>query len=266
MTVVPYQPHDAVAAMAYANGQQVQQRQLYGLCSLFHGFQKAGKSSVADTGPRPRVTFDVESAAQWTPSRKVFWDPRRQTVPQPDGSWDTCVVHIHDFATLDTARKILESGHHPFSSLSVDSVPAIQDRVMEAARGYGKMERDDWGALLRQTTQIIWKLKDLLTHPTHQLWAVTFVCGTHFDHKQRKYRPRLAGGSADAVPFIPDLEGWVWDAGNESHRVWIGPSNDYETGNRLWHRLPDDMVLGYPGMVEGWTIESMVAKVLESQR
>jgi hypothetical protein len=254
------------AYYAQPNGAQAPpQRRKQGPVLLVHGWQKAGKSSLGDSGPRPVLTLDVETAAMFTPSRKVFWNPVREPVPVADGSWDTCVVLVHEFATLDATLQVMNRGQHPFNSVNVDSVPSIQQRVMMAAAGYGKMERDDWGKLLRQTTGIIWGFKDLVTHPTRQVWAVTFVCQTHFDHRQGKFRPFLMGQSADYVPYIPDLEGWVYIAPDGSRRMWCGPSDQYETGNRLWGRLPDDMQLGYPGMVEGWTVETMAQRVLETQ-
>jgi len=269
LTVQPYTQQQLAAATygMQANGHQAGQTQelLQGLCLLIQGWAKAGKSSLADTGPRPVLCMDVEQAAKWTPSRKIVWDPLRQTPPAWDGSWDTAVVHVKDFQTLEVTRQILDRGQHPFNSISVDSVPSIQHRIEVARRGYNKMERDDWGVLLKQTTGIVWGFKDLLTHPTNRVWAVTYVCPTHWDYKRNKWRPYLHGQSGDVVPFVPDIEGWVYAADDGTHRMWTGPSKDYETGDRLWGRLPYDMQLGYPGMVQGWTVESMVQHVLATR-
>lgn len=255
---------------AQANGQQhytQTAKRLQGLCGLVHAPQKLGKSSWADSGPRPVLCLDVEVAASWTPSRKIYWDPLRETCPVYDGTWDTCVVLVRDFAVLDTTLQVLNRGQHPFNSISVDSVPSIQNRIMLSFAGwYGKMDRDDWGKLLRQTTGAIWGYRDLLTHPVRQVWAVTFVCQTHWDDKAHKMRPFLYGQSNTAVPYVPDYMGWIYRGQQGERRMWIGDSNDYETGNRLWGRLPDDMQLGYPGMVQGWTVESAVQQVLASQQ
>ena len=267
MTVVPYQPPAQVAAAAQANGQYRQAaRRLQGLCGVVHAPAKLGKSSWADSGPRPVLCLDVEVAASWTPSRKIVWDPWRETPPVWDGSWDTCIVLVHDFNTLDLTLQVLNRGQHPFNSISVDSVPTIQQRIMSAAAGYGKMERDDWGKLLRQTTQIIWGYRDLLTHPVRPVWAVTFVCQTHYDNQHRKWRPFLLGQSGTYVPYVPDYTGWIYRGQSGQRLMWIGDSDDYETGNRLWGRLPDEMALGYPGMVEGWTVEAAVRTVLATQQ
>lgn len=253
------------------NGYQPPRPLIQGLCGLVHGEQKMGKSSWADSGSRPgaftwpTLCMDVEHAAYWTPSRKILWNPARETAPMADGSWDTCVVHVHDIGTMHQTAQILQSGQHPFNSISVDSVPSIVQQVMLAQAGLKKMERDDWGILLRQLTKVFNDYKGLLTHPTRPVWAVTFVCSTHRDFKTGKMRPWLAGQAADLLPYMPDYEGWLYIAGDGTHHMWTGPSKDYETGNRLWGRLPWDMQLGYPGLVQGWTLETAVQHVIATQ-
>jgi hypothetical protein len=267
MTVTPYQTSQAVAYAAQQNGQQQQLRRLVqGLSLLVYGFQKQGKSSIADTGPRPTLILDVETAANWTPSRKIIWDPARETVPYADGTWDSCVVLVHDHRILHTTLQVLQTGRHPFNSIDVDSVPTIQRRIMDNLAGYRKMERDHWGQMLREITKLIWDYRDLLTNPVKPVWSVTFVAGARWDDKQNRYRPNLLGQTADFVPYIPDLTGWLEAAPDGSRHLWSGPSPRHETGNRLWGLLPMDMQLGYPGMVQGWTVEGMVQRVIETRR
>lgn len=259
MTVQPYQ---AIPA-GLANGAPARRAQ--GLCIGVHAFPKMGKSSVADTGPEPRLIVDAEQAGFWTPSRKIYWDPARQTVPVPDGSWQTCVALVKDIDTLFAINRVMYGGQHPFNSISVDSVPSVAHRAMMAMAGRRKMERDDWGQLLRDILQVVVGYKDLLTHPTNPVWSVTYVFPTHYDHRTRKWRPWLQGQSADLVPYQFDIMGWMYKAGGE-HRLWSGPSDSYETGNRLWGRLPDDMVIGHPGMVPGWTVETMVEQAIAASQ
>lgn len=246
--------------------QQGQRHLAQGLCGLVHAPQKHGKSSWADSGPRPVLVLDVEQAAFWTPSRKIYWNPARETVPAADGSWDTCIVVVHDVDTLHRTHQILASGQHPFNSVSVDSVGSVVNQVMLSMAGLRKMERDQWGMLLRHVTKLVSDYKGLLTHPTRPVGAVTFVCGTHLDYKTGKWRPWLAGQSQDLVPYAPDYEGWLWIAEDGTHHMWTGPSKQFETGNRLWGRLPWDMQLGYPGMVEGWTLDMAVRHVISTQQ
>jgi len=257
------------AGYAPPNGAPV--RRLQGISGLIHGFQKAGKSSFGDSGLRPTLLIDSEQAGVWTPSRKVTWDVTRQTVPVWDGgpgnpgSWDTAVASVKSIDTLWQLARVLNSGQHQFNSISVDSVPTIILQVMEAMGGDRKLTQDQWGVLLRQTLRILWDFKGLLTHPTKQVWAVTFIAGTHL--KDGKYRPYFSGQAANLVPYVPDYEGWVWaDPATGTHSMWIGPSKEYETGNRLWHRIPDSLQLGYPGLVQGWTVETMAQQVIASQQ
>ena len=260
MTVQGYQ---AIPA-GLANG--APGRKAQGLCIGVHAFAKAGKSSLADSGPEPRLIVDSEQAGFWTPSHKIYWDPARQTVPQPDGSWQTCVVPVKDIDTVYAVARTLASGNHPFNSISVDSVPAVAHRAMMAMAGRRKMERDDWGQLLRDTLQVIVGFKDLLTHPTNPVWSVTYVFPTHYDHRTRKWRPYLQGQAADQAPYQFDLLGWMYEDGQGARHLWTGPSGQYETGERLWGRLPHDMIIGHPGMVPGWTVETMVEAAIAVSR
>src|SRR5882724_1021856 len=57
------------------------QRRQQGLSIMTFGHMKQGKTSWGDTGPAPRFILDVENAAYWTPSRKIYWNPLRETVP-----------------------------------------------------------------------------------------------------------------------------------------------------------------------------------------
>jgi hypothetical protein len=261
------QPQQAIPARV-ANGAAVLRAQ--GLCAGVHAFPKMGKSSLGVSGPRPVLLVDVESAGFWVPGRKIYWDPARQTVPAYDGSWDIAIVTVQDVATLWALQRTLLSGQHPFNSVSVDSVPAVAHRAMMSMAGRRKMERDDWGQLLRDVLAVIIGFKDLLVHPVNQVWAITYVFPTHYDHRTRKWRPYLQGQSADLAPYQFDLMGWMYQDGKHPdgtpmHHLWTGPSNQYETGDRLWGRLPQDMIVGHPGMVPGWTMETMVEHAIASQ-
>jgi hypothetical protein len=271
MTVQPYQ------ATAYNGQPQQGTPQLQGLGILVHSPQKIGKSSVAQTGPGPCLVLDVETAATWTPALKVYWNPLRETCPtwpadpraatpaNPQGLWDVCVVIIHDFDTLVRLLQFLERGQHPFNSIAVDSVTTIQQHLMLQMVPYGrKLEYDHWGKVLQAINLVMHGYRKLLTHPVRKVWAVTFICQTHFDKRTGKWRPLLSGQSQDLAPYVPDLTGWMYvgDDGYSRH-LWIGPSKSYETGDRLWGRLPQDMVIGWPGLVEGWTVEAMVRQVIQ---
>lgn len=263
------QPNGLAVAAPYVPAQRRQQ----GLSLGVFAPPKRGKSSLGDTGPRPTLILDVEASSFWTPSRKIYWNPQRETVPtwpqdqraeDPSGQWDSCIVIIHDAADLHTLHQLLMTGHHPFNSISMDSVTEIQNRVAFALAGYRKLERDHWGMILRQVNKLIRDYRDLLTHPTNPIWAITYIFGTHYDQRTSMWRPLLQGAIQDHAPYVPDATGWLEAAPDGSRHLWIGMSPHHETGNRLWGRLPDDMQIGYPGMVPGYTVESMVSQVLAS--
>jgi len=238
------------------------QRKAQGLSFLFHAPAKSGKSTVADSGPVPRLIMDIEGTAYWTPSRKIYWDPTREQVPQYDGSWDSCLALCKDVRTMERVYQILNSGQHPFNSLSVDSVTEMQQRIIDERVGIKKVERDEWGHLLRMVSTTVRQYRDLITHPTHPLWSVSFVAGTA--PREGKWRPLVQGQVGNFLPYYVDILGYVNANPDETRDLFIGPQLNYETGERVGGRLPPVLRLGYPGRVQGWTIEDMLRQVLST--
>jgi hypothetical protein len=236
-------------------------RRLQGISALVYGFAKAGKSSLADSGPVPRLILDIEGTSFWTPSRKIYWQPEYEPVPRPDGSWDTCVVLAREARTIHATYRILASGQHPFKSASVDSITEFQQRIIDERVGYEKIQRDDWGVLLRQVSWATRQWRDLVTHPTAPLWTLTFVAGTHLDGKTAKWRPLVQGQVGDFLPYYVDVLGYLGAMPDQSRHLLIGPHPQYETGERVGGRLPYSLPIGYPGR-DGYTMESMLAQVL----
>jgi len=244
-----------------------------GLSFLIQAPSKAGKSTIADSGPRPRLILDVEGAGRWTPSRKTYWEPNREPPPHPEQrltagygqpsitqAWETCVVLVREPTVIAEAYRVLNSGRHPFSSLSIDSMTETQQRYIDDRAGTKKIERDDWGFLLRVITAMCRQFRDLVTHPVRPLWSVSFITGTHLD--QGKWRPMLQGQAKDYLPYYVDIIGYLNANPDGSRDLLIGPHPTYETGERVGNRLPYYMRIAYPGRFDGWTIESMLQKVL----
>jgi hypothetical protein len=244
-----------------------------GLSFLVHAPAKAGKSSFGDSGPQPRLILDIEGTAVWTPSRKTEWDPRRGSPPQqgqrvtvgggatsvvPD--WETCLVMVRDAATIAETYRVLNTGHHPFNSMAVDSLTEGQQRIIDNEVGIKKVERDNWGHLLRVMGLLVRQHRDLLTHPVKPLWCVTFIAGTHM--RDGKWRPLVQGQLQDFLPYYVDIEGYLNASPDGTRDLLIGPHPLYETGERVGGRLPYSLRLGYPGRADGWTAESMLARVL----
>lgn len=243
-----------------AQPQKLVRSHLQGLSFLFHAPAKAGKSSLADSGPAPRLILDVEGTSFWTPSRKVFWEPMREPPPQPDGSWDSCIVMVRDVRTMERAYQVLYSGNHPFQSLSIDSVSEYQQRIIDERVGVKKVERDEWGYLLRQVSSDVRKFRDLASHPTHPLWSVSFVAGT--GPREGKWRPLVQGQVGNFLPYYVDILGYLVANPDETRDLIISPHNSYETGERVGGRLPGVLRIGYPGRAPGWTVQDMVKQVL----
>jgi AAA domain len=254
-----YQPNFA-GAVALAQPARKQQ----GISLLVHGASKKGKSSLADSGPRPTMILDVEGTAYWTPSRKVYWDPLRETVPVWDGGWDSAVVLAKDRRTIDAAYRVLDSGRHPFNSVSVDSISEMQQRIINELAGIGAMKQDQWGALLRQVCTITRQWRDLITHPVKPIWTVTFTAGTYYDNRTGKWRPLVQGQSRDFLPYYVDLLGYLDAAPDGTRYLFTGSHPQYETGERIQGLLPATMPLGYASRVPGWTMESMLSYVLSA--
>lgn len=251
-------PREPVQPVPQPGGQH--RRQPQGLSLLVHAPAKFGKSTLADSGPVPRLILDIEGTSYWTPSRKIFWDPMRETPPVPDGSWDSCIVITKDLRTIDRVYQVLNSGQHPFNSLSVDSVTEYQQRIIDEKVGVKKVERDEWGYLLRQVSSDVRKFRDLITHPTHRLWSVSFVAGT--SQYNGKWRPLVQGQVGNFLPYYVDLLGYLHANADNTRDLLIGPHPQFETGERVGGRLPYSLRIGYPGRVPGWTLEDMVRQVL----
>jgi hypothetical protein len=255
------QNYGVVESAPYIPQLRGNQRQHQGLSFLFHAPAKAGKSTLADSGPAPRLIMDIEGTSFWTPSRKVYWNPMTEPVPRPDGTWDSCIALIRQAREIDAVYRVLDSGQHPFNSLSVDSVTEMQQRVIdELSPGVGKLERDQWGVLLRKISSMVRAYRDLLTHPVRPLWSVAFVAGT--TQLNGKWRPLVQGNVGNFLPYYVDVLGYLHANNDGTRDLLIGPHQSYETGERVGGRLPYSLRIGYPGRVPGWTIEDMLKQVL----
>ena len=169
-----------------------------GLSIIVHGPSKAGKSRFAATAPSPRLILDAESGSRFVPGRKVGWDPRTQAPPTSDGTWDTCLVPVHDYDTITAALHWLQSGQHPFNSVVIDSVSEVQQRAMDSIVGIDPMKIQDWGTLLRMVSDTVRKFRDLVSHPTHPLYAVVYIAMT--TQRDGKWRPLVQGQLRDFLP------------------------------------------------------------------
>lgn len=216
-----------------------------GLTFLIYGPSKTGKSYLADTSPAPRLVLDAEggNGTRWTPSRKTFWNPLKEKPPVVDGSWETCIVNVLDYPTIQQAYAWLNSGEHPFRSVTLDSVSEVQQRAIDALVGIDPMKTQDWGTLLRQMSKTIRDFRDLTQHPINPLSAVVFVAMARvIDGRSAPY---VQGQLATILPYQVDVFGYLTHVpdptmpGVTRRYLMVKPDPGYESGQRVGGRLGD---------------------------
>lgn len=212
-----------------------------GLTLLIYGGAKVGKSWFADTAPGPRLILDSEggNGILFTPSKKTTWDPRQSAPPQEDGTWDSCIVHVHDFAQVQKAYDWLNSGQHPFNSVVIDSISEVQQRCVDSIAGTEKLKYDDWGILLRIVSDVVRRFRDLANHPTKPLRAVILIAMATVDNG--RYVPYVQGQLLVRLPYYMDVCGYMMAQpdgnGGEQRFLMIGRDYRWLTGERLGGRL-----------------------------
>ncbi len=208
---------------------------------LVHAETKTGKSWLGDTGPAPHLVLDAEAGGiKWTPSTKTYWDPQAQAMPVNDGSWETCVVTCRSLVTLTNVFNILNTGQHPFRSVTLDSVMEIQEYAKKEIAGTHQLDQQMWGALATRLEDIVRQYRDLTEHPTNPLQAVTYICGTRL--RDGLFRPLLDGKVVIKLPYLVDCCGYLFtqrdELGNLRRALCVEPGGVATAGNRFGGRLP----------------------------
>lgn len=219
-----------------------------GITLVVHGEAGVGKSWLADTAPAPRLIMDAEGGSEWTPSEpKVLWDPQA-TPPPPDA--ETVIVYTRDFATVDRVYQWLNSGQHPFNSVTWDSLTEIQKRCMDQIVGANQLRKQDWGTLLRFMEGTLRQFRDLKMHPVRPLQAEVFIAlSNDRGENMPKTRPAVQGSLTTTLPGYVDVVGYLYleaDENGVSHRwLQIQPWNNVVAKDRT-HLLTQTY---------GWRIE-----------
>lgn len=227
---------------------------------LVHGASKTGKSTLADTQPAPRLHFDAEGGmgTRFTSSKKRLWDPTKQEPPVDDGSWETCVVHVREYNHVKFGYDWLNSGLHPFRSVTLDSVSEIQQRGVDSIAGKDQMKIADWGELLREVSTLVRNFRDLANHPTRPIQSVMLIAMT--TNKDGKWRPSVQGQLADRLPYYVDVCGYLFvqqdETGTFNRKLLVSPHPEYEAGERVGGRLGV--------MVENPNVSNMIDNIFNS--
>ena len=179
------------------------------MTGLVHGLSKTGKSLMAASLVKPQLYLDVEMGSQFLPLRAVRWDPDTPP-PKPAETWDTAVVRVKDWSQARRALDRLLTGAHPFRSVAVDSLGALQNRLINKVAGRNAVEIQDWGEILRELLDFTEQLRDLTDHPKHPLLEVLCTCPTKLDKESGMWMPGLRGQMATTVPYLFDITGYLF--------------------------------------------------------
>ena len=245
---------------------------------LVHADTKVGKSTFANTSPAPVLYLDVEAAYRFLPRLKVFWDPMREAPPEPgkgrvdprkpdvvDIEWEVCVVIVREYGDMMKAYEWLNSGHHPFKSVVIDSVSELQKRAKDSMRSVTadeEMNRQKWGKLLDHMEMLIRGMRDLTEHPTHPIEAIILTSMT--TQRDGKWRPYVQGQLATTMPYFLDVIGYLFvqevadgegptAATHKVRRMLVTPHQMFEAGERVQGKLGD--------VVDNPTVLGMLDKV-----
>lgn len=222
---------------------------------LVHGESKVGKSWFGATTPAPRLILDAEGGQRWTPGGKTYWDPIYPP-PEPDGTWDTCIVTVRQYDDIGRVYQWLATGQHQFKSVTIDSISEIQKRAKDQIGGMYALNQQQWGELLTHMERLIRDFRDLTMHPTHPLEAVILIAFTR-EGAGGKFRPYVQGQLAVTMPYFIDIIGYLYtqplEDGTVVRRLLVQPHPQFEAGERVGGKLG--------AVVDDPNVEQMIERV-----
>jgi len=203
---------------------------------VVHGEWGSGKSWLADSAPGPRLILDAEGGVEFTPSRKIVWDPRLAP-PEDLGPQDSAVVTITDMDVMAKVHQWLTQSPHPFRSIIIDSLTEMQQRQKDRIKSPGqRMMMNDWGELTDRTIGLIRVLRDY-TLGVHPVDVVVIVCGSAEKGSEHPVtRPMLQGSAAEKILGYVDVGAFISiiedDEGNLERRALFAQVNDIAAKDR----------------------------------
>jgi len=216
------------------------------LSALIHGEPGVGKSWLANTAPAYRLVLDAEGGSRFTPGVKTYWNALTEPPPVPGIGrssplgelgpldWHTCIVHVRDYATMESACDWLFSGQHPFRSVVVDSITELQKRLVDQVSGISQPTQQDWGEVLRRMEDKVRKIRDLLFHAQRPLECVIIIALTHY--RDGKFRPFVKGQLELSMPGFVDIVGYLYlelgPDGIPQRKLLIAPLGDFDAKDR----------------------------------
>lgn len=213
---------------------------------MVYGPSKAGKSTLTATAPYPRLIIDVEGGARFLPIVPRVWDPQREAPPVADGTWDTCIVHCNDYATLEATYKYLQLGQHQFKSVVIDSISELQDKLIKQLTGTEQMKMQTWGQLLRSLGDLLRNMRDLTMHPVNPLEAV-ILTAMQREGSDGRMKPYLQGQIQVVAPYLFDILAYIRveeyphaDPAQGTYKVrrlYVEATDFAEAGERVQGRL-----------------------------
>lgn len=207
-----------------------------GLDFLIFGEFKQGKSVLASTAPQPVLVLDVERGSRFTPHRHVVWDPRKHpTPPEADGTWDVCSVYVRVMADVELIYQWLNSGKHPFKTVIIDSISALQLMAIEELYGAKQLEQREWGHIFRTFVSLIKKFQNLKIHPTMPIEAFILIAMARV--RENQPMTHLAQGQLkDYLPYMVDIVGAldiIRENNADVRRLFVQPHPLYAAGERV---------------------------------
>lgn len=221
---------------------------------LIHGMSKRGKSTLSATAPKPVLVLDAEGSWRFIPGRVKYWDPLTETPPEWHGQYDICVVHVRQWETVAQVYAYLTQTKLPFVSVVIDSITEIQRRCKANLKGTEAMKIQDWGVLLAWMDTTIRGFRDLCLMPQLAVRCVVFVSESRETNVGRLV-PYMQGQIATSLPYWVDVCGYLYvdyeqdangQATREIRRLYIGPHDKFESGERVQGKLGNVLTFNKP--------------------